>query len=152
MIDRRIQKEREDCLADFADHLLAGEIKQDAVVHDLDPELTEMKKTLRQVWQTLPDQGIDPAMQNRIRSRLTAEWRRNNSPVRNMKKRSFFSSGTWGFAFGISAVAIILLLVTFLPTEQTTLSGAAGTGSFWIPLAILIIVIAMLIFWQLRKK
>ena len=153
MNNRRIQKEKDDRLADFTDRLLAGEIEQDAVSRGSDPELAQMQETLRRMRQAFPPQVTDAAMQNRMRARLAAEWRKTSFPVRNDVKRNFIPARrTWSLALAVSVVAIIVLLVTFLPIEQTGVSGAAGIGISWIPFAIFIIIIAVLIFWQLRKK
>jgi len=152
MNNRRIQKEKDDRLADFTDRLLAGEIEQDAVSRGSDPELAQMQETLRRMRQAFPPQVTDAAMQNRMRARLTTEWRRNSFPVRDVKRNFIPARRTWSLALAVSAIAIFVLLVTFLPIEQTGISGTAGIGAAWIPFAIFIIVIAVLIFWQLRKK
>ncbi len=152
MNNRRIQKEKDDRLADFTDRLLAGEIEQDAAGREPEPELAQMQETLRRMRQVFPPLETDIAMRNRIRSRLAIEWHRNSFPVRDAKRNFIPARRIWSLALAISTVAMIVLLVTFLPLEQTGISGAAGTGTVLIALAIFIVVIAVLIIWQLRKK
>jgi anti-sigma-K factor RskA len=152
MSNRRTRQEQDERLADFTDRLLAGEIEQEVARHEPDPELAQMQETLRRVQQAFPSQLPDAEMQNRIRARLTAEWRKNNAPVRNVQKNLLFSTRTLSLSLATVAVAIIILIVSFLPNFQNGIAGTAGIGTSWIPFAIFIIVIAGLIIWQLRKK
>ena len=152
MNNRLIQKEKDDRLADFTDRLLAGEIEQEVVRRAPDQELASLQETLQRVHRAFPPRETDPAMQNRIRGRLANEWHKNQSPGRGEKRKFIPAGRTWSLALAASAILVIVLFVTFLPTDPTSFSGAAGSGSFWIPLVIFLIVIAVLIFWQLRKK
>jgi anti-sigma-K factor RskA len=152
MSNRNAQLEKDDRLADFTDRLLAGEIEQDVTRREPDPELAQMQETLRRMRQAFPPQQANAEMRNRIRARLTTEWRKNNIPVRTAQKSFLPSNRTLSLSLAIGAVAIIVLLVSFLPQVQTEISGTAGIGTSWIPFAIFIIVVAGLILWQLRKK
>lgn len=152
MNNRRTPKGKDGRLADFADRLLAGEIEQEAVRRGSDPELAQMQETLQHLRKTFPPQQTDPEMRNRIRARVAAKWHKTSFPVRNAKQNFLPSNRTLNLGFAIGAVAIIVLLVTFLPQGQTGITGTAGTVKVWIPFAIFIIIIAGLIFWQLRKK
>jgi hypothetical protein len=151
MSNRRTQLAKDDRLADFTDRLLAGKIEQDVTHRESDPELVQMQETLQQLRKAFPPAQDDAEMRNRIRARLTAEWR-NNIPVQTAKKSMWFSNRTLSLSFAVAAVAIVVLIVSFLPQGQAGISGTAGTGATWIPLAIFLIIIAGLIFWQLRKK
>jgi hypothetical protein len=152
MSNRRNLREKDYRLADFTDRLLAGEIEQGVTHREPDPELAQMQETLKRMQQAFPSQPTNAEMQNRIRARLTAEWHKNNILVRTVRKSSFAFNRTLSLSFAIGAVAIIILLIYFIPSVQNGISGTAGIGATWIPFAIFIIIVVGLIFWQQRKK
>ncbi|KAF0107200.1 MAG: hypothetical protein FD146_2041 [Anaerolineaceae bacterium] len=146
MNNRNDRPAPEDRLADFTDRLMAGEIPQEAATREADGELFQLQETARRVREAFPPRKPDTAMQNRIRANLTAELRRSRPSVRPA------SSWTLRLALAIGTVAILALILVFLPSGPLTTPGAAGNTSIWIPIAIFLTVIAGFAFWRLRKK
>jgi|GEM_PF-2443661 len=134
----------DDALASFTDRLLGGESSESTTS---DSEFRDLQVTASQLARALKASPPDPAMAQRIRASLAAEWQRtmpvtkktsaqpragwwdrirgmfiDESDSRWQSKRSL--QQTYGFALaGLAAILVIILIFTdLIPTE--TLPGA----------------------------
>ena len=141
-------------LADYTDRLLAGDIPQEADLRDSGIELNQLQETIKRIRNAFPAKNPDPAMQNRIRINLTSELRKNKPEIGNVSRTSRVPRRTLQWSFAIGATIILVSILVFVPSGDLTIPGTAGinTDLIWIPIGIVLLIIAGLIFWQVRKK
>jgi hypothetical protein len=142
-------------LADFTDRLLAGEIPERPAASAPDRELEQLQETVRLARRAFRVADPDPALRNRIRTRLAAEWQRSGPPapagqtawLSARKRRQ-----VWLFRLAAVTAGLALLAALLAPRIETVLPGAAedktGVGLL---IAAGLSVLVLILFWISRK-
>lgn len=142
-------------LADFTDRLMAGETPDKAAASDLDRDLASLQETVEHAWRAFQAPQPDPAMRNRIRSRLAAEWLENSPQTQNQKK-DWLSSRKKNQVFLLRLTALIVVLAIVVgivaPKLNPVLAGAAqNKGGVVLIVGVVLVVLVLVLLWQSRK-
>lgn len=162
-------------LAEFADSLLSGhDVEQIEMATD-SQELRELQHTvlrLTQAFGTAPDQP-DPAMAERIRANLIAEWQRSmgrqttstraageqKSTLQSWLDRLFprTLSGRRSYSMalaGASLVALIVLafVITTQPESGTGASGSTDNATLPLLIAAGLVLVGATVLWFLSRE
>ncbi len=156
----------DDRLADYTDRLLRGE----SLPIETDEELVRLQETVRRLHSARHTIPADPALAERIRVRLAAEWKTNPPMPRSTidwspRRRSWIESLSQALKalagdrrklslslVGMSLVILLLALI-FLPSLQGPTTATAFGSSSLLPAVLLIVAaVAVLVYSYLRKK
>jgi hypothetical protein len=145
----------EERLADLTDRLLAGE-PPDSPAGLAERELAALQATVERTRRVLQAQSPDPAVRERIWSRLAAEWHRGNLQA-GTKKTDWLSSRRRNqlllLRVGIP-VGVVLFLAGFLVRQfDSGLAGAAQNDSGILSLiGGMLLLVVLVVFWFVRKS
>jgi hypothetical protein len=160
--------DKDEALAKLADRLMSGAPSGtgDLPPKEEDEELHKLGKTLLQM-RRLRQNGKPPAAsQQKIRSRLVAEWRKAGPTAQPngwqkllgwIRQPGWSSAGRQRRVYAFSAVAltviVLIVAVAVSPTINTNVFAAAGQGSAWLPIALALgLVGALIIIGLIRRK
>lgn len=146
------QKFIDDRLADFTDRLLSGDSLRSGELDDSTIELEQLQRTVCRLHHAYPPCDVDPAMENRIRSRMLSEFRRNMPGIVNTSRKSWLSPRTLQWGLVVTTAVILIVILGLLPSDAPVTPGAAGTKPIWIPLIVFLGFFIGVIIWRFRKK
>ena len=154
-------------IVEFTDRLLEAQAG-DVEISD-DPELHSLQETILWMAEAVEKDQPDPAMANRIRTNLAAEWHKSHPQVQpvsfwaRLKALNPFQGQGWqsqrstqrrfamGFAYAALAVLVLgLLFVQVLAPTTATAGGPAGFAFFAL-IGVALAVVAIL-WWVTRSK
>jgi len=144
---------QEDRLAQFADQVLEGKMKQPE--SNVDDELSDLEQTILRLNQSLPPVSLDEATVKQMAVRLNARIRREAQEIKPTIWNKWFSSPLsrqTGIIFG--AVVLLILLVLVVPLFTT---NGSSTATALTPINNLVVAGALVggilfIFWVMRRK
>ncbi len=152
--NNHLDLQQDNRLADFADRVMEGKMKQSE--SNADDELLGLEQTLLRLNQSLPSVSLDDATVKQMQVRLNARIRRETQEAKQPFWTKWFSiQGRSQFGFGLAAVALLILLAVISPSLTTGSSSTTGTAltpmnnMFVIGLLVGGILV---IFWFMRRK
>jgi hypothetical protein len=146
----------DDRLADFTDRLMAGETAEQAAASDAGRELASLQETVERTRRVLQAPQPDSSLQNRIRSRLAAEWLKTG-PQAQGKRKEWTSPGKRNQVFLLRLTVVVALLaiaaVLVAPKIDTFLTGAAqNQGGVMLIGGVILIILILILIWPSRKS
>ncbi len=145
-------KIQDDQLAEFTDQVLAGKINQTA--SNVDEELLALEETVLRLKTAFPPSQLGRPAINQMQARLNARIKKEQEVAKTPFWQKWFnSSARPQFAMALAAVAVIALLVVFLPNEttgsSTTATALASPQNY---IAVIALLAVVLILWNMRRK
>ncbi len=146
-------KIQDDQLAEFTDQVLAGKITQTA--SNADEELLALEETVLRLKTAFPPSQLNKSTINQMQTRLNARMKKEREAERQPFWQKWFSGSNARpqFAMALAAVAMVALLVVFLPNEapgsSTTATAQASPQNY---IAVIALLAVVLILWNMRRK
>jgi hypothetical protein len=149
---------RDEWLASFADHVLAGKT-DDVSMSGSDSEMNVLAETVMRLNAAFPKREPDSTSMKRIHSRVMEQWRIEEQRKARWSK---FLRPEWlellrrpQFAMAVAMIAVVVALVVTAPLMSTgQLSGTAQSDTTnivsWILLGILLV--AVFLFSRRKRK
>jgi hypothetical protein len=163
------QQYLDEMLAAFTDQALNANQDQPIQPATNDAELLALEQMVLRIQKNLASRVPEKETARRIRLRLEQEWHLEQKRARGKPPADSFGIRRllkgWGgkskvqrqrtLAFGLAFACMVLVvaLVIFLPSAAPPQSGAAGMGTDWMPMAMIILVVAVgMAIWLWRSK
>jgi hypothetical protein len=156
MVDHRDPNKVAEELADFTDRILAGEKSVETATQGADRDSVKLQETVVSLCRNTPPGEPDSILQNRVRSRLAAEWK--ISGPQPLEERGGWHSSRQVrrfYAFGSALVVIALSLVAVFEAPRWGVASP-GAAQFQRSTVVIILVgvgiIGFIVWWYRRKR
>ncbi|WKZ37524.1 MAG: hypothetical protein QY332_06205 [Anaerolineales bacterium] len=140
-------------LADFTDHVLAGNVEKTA--SSLDDELFHLKETVLRLSRATPPAPLEDASVKQMYVRLKARVRREELLEKPSVWKKWFGR-EFPQKLGLAFAVLVVLVVLVVSTPSITPSGSSTTGAASNPVNYFIAVglagMLLVIFWIIRRK
>ncbi|GMV33422.1 MAG: hypothetical protein DCC59_05690 [Chloroflexi bacterium] len=132
IMQRQIETQKDDRLADFTDRLLGGETTPTA--SNSDEELLSLEKTLLRLNHVLPSAQLEEARVEQMLARLKARVKREEEeraarPSFWRRLFDFQSNPQAGLLIGVAAAILLLVVFPWVSLTDPGVTGTAGAGS-----------------------
>jgi len=152
-INKNLDLQKDDQLADFADQVINGNTKQNASPPT--DELFGLEETILRLNSSLPPVSLDDAKVKQMHVRFKARIRREEQSVTSSFWQKWFSrESTPQLALAFAVLAVVIVAIVGAPSFGLTGSTSAGTaftpGSIF--LAIGMAAVFFILYWFARKR
>lgn len=161
IMQRQIETQKDDRLADFTDRLLGGETTPTA--SNSDEELLSLEKTLLRLNHVLPSAQLEEARVEQMLARLKARVKREEEeraarPSFWRRLFDFQSNPQAGLLIGVAAAILLLVVFPWVSLTDPGVTGTAGAGSAGTSAGVTLFVgvgvglFLLALYWIFRRK
>ena len=151
--NEQLNPKQDERLADFADHVIKGKMKNSA--SNPTDELLGLEETILRLNSSFPQDTLNEAAVKQMYVRLKRRISREEQTARPSFWKKWFSSETspqLGLAF--AALAVLIVVLVSVPSLGSSGSSITGTASAPVNLfvAVGLVVAISALYWLIRRK